>query len=132
MATNAQPRGRFSRPVIAGRRADDRRWHAFQVVFVLLGFGVAMDIITTAMGYGAEGLNYEQNPVGHFLIRSLGWPGLTLFFAGSLALLYAAVRVLYSRGAWKSAHFLTVLVAIVAFVRWVAWITAVLYLATEA
>jgi len=105
-----------------------RRWHFFQIVFVLTYAGVVLDEITTGLGFLKSGPGYEQNPLGTLLIGNLGWIGLWLILSFACVVCYLSFRVVYFRlsPAWSMG--LNILVVVITLVRWLAVVMAVQYL----
>lgn len=126
------PPHRHLAPGLEGRIDELRkrrfRWRFFRVTFLLLYFGILLDIATTALGYMKSGSSYEQNPLGGFLINTTGWFGLAAVMTLLCLVCYVSFRTVY----WKmalgwSAALNTFLLLIVAF-RWLAVVTAIMYI----
>jgi hypothetical protein len=105
-----------------------KRFHFFQIVFIVTYVGIVLDVFTTALGYQKAGAGYEQNPLGLSLIGGLGWFWLLALLTAISLLAYVSCKViqLYKGGAWGRA--INIAFVVLALFRWLAVVTAVLYL----
>lgn len=104
------------------------RWHSFNVIFTLGYLGIALDILTTRIGFGIAGSAYEQNPIGAFLIGHIGWWGMALILTGASLVFYKACRVVFFHSSPAWSVILNSALAIVTAVRWLAVATAIIFI----
>lgn len=109
-------------------RVRNRRWKYFQIMFPLLYLGIIFDIVTTNMGIGQDGKEYEQNPFGSVLIGNLGWIGLFVFMSAVCAVCYLSLRIVYWRMSTRWSLALNIALTCLTLVRWLIVVLAIQYL----
>ena len=107
------------------------RWRFFKIMFGILYVGLCLDIVTTALGFQANGSSYEQNPIGSQLIAHLGWFGLWAFVTVLSALCFVSCRAVYWRMRLRWSRLVDVLITLVALVRWLIIVATVSYLMSQ-
>jgi hypothetical protein len=106
-------------------------WQIFRVVFALLYIGLVLDVVTTALGVRRIGSEYEQNPLGRYLIGHLGWTGLFVLLTLICVICYLALRRVYWRLSVIWGDVFNVVLVLIATVRWLVVIAAFKWLANK-
>jgi hypothetical protein len=112
----------------AERSRRQRRWVWFQVIFLATYSGIVLDEATTSLGFQKGGNQYEQNPIGAYLIANLGWVGLLELMTAICIVCYVSIRLVYWRMPTYWSLILNSALFLLAALRWLAVITAVIYL----
>ncbi|GEM_PF-6584772 len=105
-----------------------RRWELFVRLFALTCLAVALDVITTYIGIRRIGYRFEQNGIALYLIRNLGWDGLTAFLALACAACVRSFKLVYWHLSLEWGRWLNVLVAVLCLFRWVVVTSDILWL----
>jgi hypothetical protein len=117
-------------PALADAKLRYQRWRFFQIVFIFTYAGIIFDIITTALGAARAGsvAQYEQNPIGGFLIGHLGWAGILAAMTAMMLVTYGCLRMVHTRVSPGWIRVFNWLLLIIGAVRWLAVVTAIMYI----
>ncbi|GAC1332931.1 MAG: hypothetical protein NVSMB22_25130 [Chloroflexota bacterium] len=115
---------------MAGKDSRTRasRWRFFRVAFILLYFGVVLDLVTTAIGFLKVGASYEQNPLTGSLIAHLGWFGVAGLLTVISWVLYKSFRTVFWHMSLKWSVFLNSVLVLMVVFRWVVVAGAVAFI----
>lgn len=104
------------------------RWRIFLVLFALTCTAVALDVVTTYMGFQRVGPRFEQNAVALYLIKRLGWAGLVALLAITCVICVKSFKMVYWNLSLRWSLWLNVLTGAVCIFRWVVVVSDIAWL----
>jgi hypothetical protein len=105
-----------------------RRWRTFLLVFSLTCAAIILDLVTTYLGFQRVGPRFEQNGIALYLIKNVGWLGVTGILALACLVCLQSFKLVYWNLGIRWSLWLNLVLALVCSFRWlvvasdVAWL----------
>lgn len=105
-----------------------KRWKLFLLLFAMTCIAIALDVLTTYLGFQRIGPRFEQNPIGLYLIDTIGWGWLVALLALACAGCIISLKLVYWNLSLHWGFWLNGVVCLLCMFRWTVVISDSLWL----
>lgn len=112
----------------SGDRIRGARWRIFLYLFGATCVAIALDVVTTYLGFQQIGSRFEHNAIALYLINRIGWVGLTALLTFTCVVCLKSFKLVYWNLSLHWSRWLNVLVFTVCVFRWIVVVTDTMWL----